>query len=169
MCVSLIRLIACRNKFTVKSVYMLYQDLTLFISSTSHGPHGILSNPHLSKNTKNGTVMGSDVGSISDMHHSSSSTDGKSSSAIKCTSRQISQVANTSASNTPPTSKAKTQWSEHVWSKYYYHVTNYIRLGLTRLIVFCNADKRMSNIYIVYSTGGAPQLCTKIVYFPSAP
>ena len=89
-----------------------------FYSSTTHGPNNILSNSNIPKSSKNGTIIGSDPNSTSDVH-GSVSTDGKSSSGKKGVlkhNQSIGQINSESTSETP-TNKAKTQWSEHVWSK----------------------------------------------------
>ena len=105
------------------------------ISSIPHGSNSIINNPYLPKNTKNGTAtmdgrrpkIESDHGSMTDMHAHTSTTE-KSSSGKKGNFKQhtpVGQSSNTSASGTP-VSKAKTQWSEHVWSKYLYYTSYFM-------------------------------------------
>ena len=101
-------------------------------SSTSHGPNSILGNQNTSKNTKNG-VIGSDfpstnsdvLSSIAENKH-----EGKSSSGKKTTFKHnpsLSQINQRSGSTSEtPTTKAKSQWSEHTWSKYIYQIYEYV-------------------------------------------
>ena len=101
------------------------------LSSTPHGPNSILSNSNLHKSTKNGTIIGSDPSSTTDIH-GAVSNEGKTSSGKKGGSKHhppIGQTKNESTSDTP-TNKAKTQWSEHVWSKYFNKLQD-LRIDIT--------------------------------------
>ena len=115
---------------------------SFIISSTAYGPNTIQPNQHISKNTKNGTIIGSDPSSTTDLH-ASFSNEGKGSAGKKGAFKQvhppIGQINNESASETP-TNKAKTQWSEHVWSKYLAYAICYY----TPMLIY------MSSVYYIY-------------------
>ena len=79
------------------------------LSSTTHGPNSILSNSNLQKSNKNGTIIGSDPSSTSDVV-GSVSTEGKTSTGKKGVLKHnpsISQIHSESTSDTPK-NKAKT-------------------------------------------------------------